>query len=356
MKLKDILKVAGNKYGAIASEGLDGSDVKSFISTGSYSFNALLSGSIYGGIPDNKIIALAGEQATGKTYFALNVVREFLNSSPQAMVLYFDTEQAITLDMLQSRGVDTERVAVLPVATIEDFRQQCISVVDKYLEEDKDTRPPMMIVLDSLGMLSTEKEMTDTAEGKNVRDMTRAQVAKAVFRVLTIKLGHARIPLLMTNHTYDVVGAYVPTKEMGGGSGLKYAASTIIYLSKKKDKVDGEVVGNIIHCKTYKSRLTKQDKMVDVQLNFESGLNKFYGLTEIALKHGIFKKVSTKIELPNGKTVFETQINRDPEKYFTEDVLKAIDAAARKEFCYGSEEKEEADANNDEFRRTDGES
>ena len=356
MKLKDILKVAGNKYGAIASEGLDGSDVKSFISTGSYSFNALLSGSIYGGIPDNKIIALAGEQATGKTYFALNVVREFLNSSPQAMVLYFDTEQAITLDMLQSRGVDTERVAVLPVATIEDFRQQCISVVDKYLEENKDTRPPMMIVLDSLGMLSTEKEMNDTAEGKNVRDMTRAQVAKAVFRVLTIKLGHARIPLLMTNHTYDVVGAYVPTKEMGGGSGLKYAASTIIYLSKKKDKVDGEVVGNIIHCKTYKSRLTKQDKMVDVQLNFESGLNKFYGLTEIALKHGIFKKVSTKIELPNGKTVFETQINRDPEKYFTEDVLKAIDAAARKEFCYGSEEKEEADANNDEFRRTDGES
>jgi RecA/RadA recombinase len=356
MKLKDILKVAGNKYGAIASEGLDGSDVKSFISTGSYSFNALLSGSIYGGIPDNKIIALAGEQATGKTYFALNVVREFLNSSPQAMVLYFDTEQAITLDMLQSRGVDTERVAVLPVATIEDFRQQCISVVDKYLEEDKDTRPPMMIVLDSLGMLSTEKEISDTAEGKNVRDMTRAQVAKAVFRVLTIKLGHARIPLLMTNHTYDVIGAYVPTKEMGGGSGLKYAASTIIYLSKKKDKVDGEVVGNIIHCKTYKSRLTKQDKMVDVQLNFESGLNKFYGLTEIALKHGIFKKVSTKIELPNGKTVFETQINRDPEKYFTEDVLKAIDAAARKEFCYGSEEKEEADANNDEFRRTDGES
>jgi RecA/RadA recombinase len=350
------LKVAGNKYGAIASEGLDGSDVKSFISTGSYSFNALLSGSIYGGIPDNKIIALAGEQATGKTYFALNVVREFLNSSPQAMVLYFDTEQAITLDMLQSRGVDTERVAVLPVATIEDFRQQCISVVDKYLEEDKDTRPPMMIVLDSLGMLSTEKEISDTAEGKNVRDMTRAQVAKAVFRVLTIKLGHARIPLLMTNHTYDVIGAYVPTKEMGGGSGLKYAASTIIYLSKKKDKVDGEVVGNIIHCKTYKSRLTKQDKMVDVQLNFESGLNKFYGLTEIALKHGIFKKVSTKIELPNGKTVFETQINRDPEKYFTEDVLKAIDAAARKEFCYGSEEKEEADANNDEFRRTDGES
>ena len=342
MKLTDMIKVSGNKFGSVAAEGLEGSDVKAFISTGSYSFNALLSGSIYGGIPDNKIIALAGEQATGKTYFALNVVREFLNSSPQAMVIYFDTEQAITSDMLQSRSVDTERVAVLPVATIEEFRHQCISIVDKYTETDKDSRPPMMIVLDSLGMLSTEKEMTDTAEGKNVRDMTRAQVAKAVFRVLTIKLGHARIPLLMTNHTYDVVGAYVPTKEMGGGSGLKYAASTIIYLSKKKDKVDGEVVGNIIHCKTYKSRLTKQDKMVDVQLNFEKGLNKYYGLLDIAIKHGIFKKVSTKIQLPDGKTVFESQINKNPEKYYSEEILKAIDAAAKKEFCYGSDEPQES--------------
>jgi hypothetical protein len=94
----------------VASEGLDGSDVKGFISTGSYSFNALLSGSIHGGIPDNKIVALAGEQATGKTYFALNVVREFLNSDPKAMVLYFDTEQAITSDLLRGRGIDTDRV------------------------------------------------------------------------------------------------------------------------------------------------------------------------------------------------------------------------------------------------------
>ena len=114
MKLNDILKAANNKYATIAADGLEGSDVKGFISTGSYSFNALLSGSIYGGIPDNKIIALAGEQATGKTYFALNVVREFLDSDPTAMVLYFDTEQAITSEMLDSRGIDRARVAVLP--------------------------------------------------------------------------------------------------------------------------------------------------------------------------------------------------------------------------------------------------
>ena len=88
--------------------------------------------------------------------------------------------------------------------------------------------------------------------------MTRAQVVKAIFRILTLKLGKANVPLIVTNHTYDVVGAYVPTKEMGGGSGLKYAASTIIYLSKKKEKDGKDVIGNLVKAKAAKSRLTKK--------------------------------------------------------------------------------------------------
>jgi len=338
MNLKDILKASGNEYGSIASDGMEGSDTGSYIPTGSYAFNALVSGSLYGGIPDNKIIALAGAEATGKTWFALSVVHEFLSANKTAMVVYFDTEQAITTSMLESRGIDTDRVLVLPVATVEKFRHQCISVVDKYLEDDKETRPRMMIVLDSIGMLSTEKEMADTAEGKSTRDMTRAQMIKAVFRVLTLKLGHAKIPLILTNHTYDVVGAFFPTKEMGGGSGIKYAASTIIFLSKKKDKIDNEVVGSIIHCKTYKSRNTKQDKMVDVQLNFDTGLNPYYGLLEIAIKHDIWKKVSTKIDVGGGKTVFESHILKNPEKFFTKEVMDLLEVAVKKEFCYGKAE------------------
>ena len=144
--------------------------------------------------------------------------------------------------------------------------------------------------------------------------------------------------MILTNHTYDVIGSYFPTKEMGGGGGIKFAASTIIYLSKKKDKIDNEVVGSIIHCKAYKSRMTKQDKMVDVQLNYDTGLNEYYGLLEIAIKYGIFKKVSTKIELPTGKTAFESQINKDPEKYYTPDVMKALEEAVKKEFLYGTHE------------------
>ena len=141
----------------------------------------------------------------------------------------------------------------------------------------------MMMCLDSLGMLSTTKEIEDTAEGKETRDMTRAQVVKGAFRVLTLKLGRRGVPMIVTNHTYDVIGSMFPQKEMGGGSGLKYAASSIIYLSKKKEKDGTEVIGNIIHCKNAKSRLTVENRMVDVRLNYETGLDRYYGLLDLAL-------------------------------------------------------------------------
>jgi RecA/RadA recombinase len=334
--LKDIIKNSGNKYASVVEDGIDGSDVDGFLDTGSYILNALLSGSIHGGIANNKILALAGESSTGKTYFSVGIVCKFLKDNKDAVVLYFDTEQAVTSDMFVKRGVDPTRVAVFPVSTVEEFRRQLISIIDRYLEQPEAERKPIMVVLDSLGMLSTEKEVADTAEGKSTRDMTRAQVVKSTFRVLTLKLGQAKIPLIMTNHTYDVIGSYVPTKEMGGGTGLKYAASTIVYLSKKKDKnADGDVVGNIIHCKLYKGRLTKENKMVDVRLNYDTGLDLYYGLTDLALEQGLFKKNSTKIELPNGERVFEKQINDNPEKYFTPEILKQLDEAAGKVFKYG---------------------
>ena len=339
--LQTIIKNSGNEYAGIASQGIEGSDVTGFIDTGSHVFNALLSGSLYGGIPNNKIMALAGESATGKTYFALGMCKKFLDDNPDGVVLYFDTEQAITSDMISQRGMDPARVAVFPVATVESFRHQAISIVDKYIET-KDSKP-VFVVLDSLGMLSTEKEMNDTAEGKSTRDMTRAQVIKATFRVLTLKLGKAGIPLIMTNHTYDVVGAYVPMKEMGGGSGLKYAASTIVYLSKKKDKDGTDIVGNIIKCKLFKGRFTKENKVVEVQLNYDTGLNQYYGLVPIAVKYGIFKKVSTRIELPDGKTAFEKSINNDPEKYFTPEVMERLEAAVASEFKYGTMETTETE-------------
>ena len=334
--LKQIVKDVNNDYASLASDGIAGGDVTSFIDTGSYSFNALLSGSIYGGLPANRITAIAGEAATGKTFFALGICKNFLDTSPDAGIIYFESENAISKSLIESRGVDSKRVVVYPVATVQEFRTQAIQIIDKYLAQPEDVRQPIMFVLDSLGMLSTTKEMEDTAAGKETRDMTRSQIVKSAFRVLTLKLGKANIPMIMTNHTYDVIGSMFPQKEMGGGSGLKYAASSIIYLGKRKEKEGSEVVGNIIHCKNYKSRITKENAMIDVKLTYTKGLDKHYGLLELAEEAGIFKKVSTRYELPTGVKLYGKQILNEPEKHFTEEVLNKIDEYAKEKFTYGT--------------------
>ena len=331
--LKEIVKEIGNDFTKIASE-ID--ETEKFIDTGSYIFNGLVSGSIYGGMSNNKITAIAGESSTGKTYFSLAVVKNFLDNNPDGYCLYFDTEAAVTKGLLESRGIDTTRLVVVNVVTVEEFRGKALKAVDIYLKKDEDERKPVMFVLDSLGMLSTEKEITDALNDKQVRDMTKSQLVKGAFRMLTLKLGQANIPLIVTNHTYDVIGSYVPTKEMGGGSGLKYAASTIIYLTKKKEKDGKDVIGNIIKAKTHKSRLSKENKEVEVRLYYdERGLDKYYGLLELGELGGMWKNVAGRYEI-NGKKVYGKQILAKPEEYFTEEVMQQLDEIAQQHFSYGT--------------------
>jgi RecA/RadA recombinase len=330
--LKDIVKEIGDDYTKLAS---DIDETETYVDTGSYIFNALVSGSIFGGVSGNKITAIAGESSTGKTFFSLAVVKNFLDANPDGYCLYFDTEAAITKSLVESRGIDTSRLVVVNVVTIEEFRGKALKAVDLYLKKPLEERKPCMFVLDSLGMLSTEKEITDALNDKQVRDMTKSQLVKGAFRMLTLKLGQANVPLLVTNHTYDVIGAYVPTKEMGGGSGLKYAASTIIYLSKKKEKDGTEVVGNIIKAKTAKSRLSKENKDVEVRLYYdERGLDRYYGLLELGEIGGLWKNVAGRYEI-DGKKIYAKQILKEPEVYFTEEVMQQLDEIARKEFSYG---------------------
>lgn len=322
----------------IVADGLGSAEFSGYIDTGSYILNAALSGSIYGGVPNNKVTAFAGEQATGKTFFAMGVVQRFLLDNPDGGVIYFDTEAAVTRDMMDSRGIDTKRVIVSEPDTIQKFRTVCLNIIDKYNNTPEKERKPMMMVLDSLGQLSSSKEMEDTAEGKDTRDMTKAQLIKATFRVINLKLAKIGVPLIVTNHVYAAVGSYIPMNEIAGGSGLKYTASTIAMLTKKKDKDGTDVVGNIIKVNMYKSRLSKENTRVEVKLSYKTGLDRYYGLLELAEKYGIFKKVSTRYELTDGTKVFGKTIYSEPEKYFTEDILDLIDKAARKEFAYGEED------------------
>jgi|TARA_R100000081_G_scaffold53731_1_gene26169 RecA/RadA recombinase len=334
--LNTVISEIGNEYASVVSDGVSAGDVSSFVDTGSYIFNALVSGSIFGGIPSNKITAIAGESSTGKTFFTLSVVRHFLDTDPDAGVIYFESESALSKDMIESRNIDSSRMVIVPVTTVQEFRTQALRIADKYLDQPEESRKPLMFVLDSLGMLSTTKEIEDSEAGKETRDMTRAQVVKAIFRVLTLKLGKANIPMIVTNHTYDVVGAYVPTKEMGGGSGLKYAASTIIYLSKSKEKDGKEVVGNIIKCETKKSRFTKENSKVATRLFYdERGLDRYYGLLELGEQYGVFQRKGNRVVVGES-SVYPSVILADPEKYFTPEVMQALDECAQKEYGYGS--------------------
>ena len=329
--LKDIVKEIGGEYTQLASE-ID--ETETYVDTGSYIFNALVSGSIFGGVSGNKITAIAGETSTGKTFFSLAVVKNFLDNNPTGYCLYFDTEAAITKSLLESRGIDTTRLVVVNVVTVEEFRTKALKAVDVYMKKKEDERNPCIFVLDSLGMLSTNKEINDALAEKDTRDMTKAQLIKGAFRMLTLKFGQAKIPMLVTNHTYESMSLY-GGKQMSGGSGLQYAASSIIYLSKSKEKDGTEVIGNIIRAKTQKSRLSKENKEAQIRLYYdERGLDRYYGLLELGEIGGLWKNVAGRYEI-DGKKIYAKQILKEPEEYFTEEVMQQLDQIARKEFSYG---------------------
>ena len=331
---KELLKVVDNEYGGLMEDD-EWTDTTGWVDTGSYSLNALFSGSIYGGFAGNKSTALAGEPSTGKTFYALESCKHFLDNNEDGRIFYFETEGAISKSMLIDRGIDVSRFVYLPVNTVQDFRTQALKLVNTYMESKE--KIPVMLGLDSLGNLSTDKEMEDIATGKDTRDMTRAQLIRGAFRVLRLKLGISQIPLIVTNHVYDVIGSYVPLKKMSGGSGLDYAADQIAFLSKKKavDKNDEDNNGVVITATLKKSRFTIENKKIETLLYYQKGLDRYYGLVDLGVKFGMLKKVSTKIQMPDGSSHFQSHIEKEPEKYFDQELLDKIDAACKDEFLYG---------------------
>jgi hypothetical protein len=178
--------------------------------------------------------------------------------------------------------------------------------------------------------------------------MTRAALVKGAFRALTLKLGKVNIPLLITNHVYDVVGVYFPTKKMGGGNGPLYSASQVVFLSKKRAKdgegKDAEHIGSIITCVLEKSRFTIERKKVEILLRFDSGLSRFYGLLDLAEKFGIVVKKKSDKDARKTVWVFpggneassEKEVYEKPETFFNKEVLDLIDEKCKDEFLYGN--------------------
>jgi RecA/RadA recombinase len=303
-----------------------------FVDTGSYALNGLISASIYGGIPNNRAIMWAGAPSAGKTYFTLSCIKTYLDKDPMNNVIFFDTEFALEKEMIAKRGIDPKRFKIVDAESLQDFRTKSVKFLDAFEAAKK--KPNVMLALDSLSNLATNKEIADAAAGNDVRDMTKAQVIRGIFRIITRKLGKNQIPLLMTNHIYSSMDMYSPVV-ISGGQGALYAASTVVTLNKSKLKEGADVIGNIIRATTYKSRYSKENQKVELKLDYDTGLDRYYGLLPLAEKYNVIKKVSTRYELPDGAKVWGKEINENPEQVFTKDILDKLDKVAKLEFGLG---------------------
>ena len=337
--LNSFLEVIDNEYATIVENGIPTGDISGWVDTGSYSLNALASGSIYGGIPNLGVTVLAGQYAVGKTYFCVDIIKNFLEKHTNGACFYFETEGAITKDIFKSRGIKLNQVAVIPVTTVQEFRTQMVKLLGKYMEEKEKNRRPIIMVLDSLGNLSTTKEIEDIASGSDKQDMTRARLIKGTFRVINLALAKAKVPLIVTNHTYEKIGLFAG-RTMGGGSGTFFAGSTIIFLSRGKEKDSNkDVIGNIVFCELVKGRFTKQFKKVTTLLSFEDGIHPYAGLIDIMLEYGIAKKSARGYIFPGDQIVSKKELIMQPENHFTGEVMEAVEKAVNEEFRYGSMKK-----------------
>jgi RecA/RadA recombinase len=258
---------------------------KEFISTGIYILDAAISGSIInGGIQANRITAVAGESGVGKSFVAYGIVREAQKKGYS--VVYVDTEHAIELSDLINHKIDIapNLFKLIRSNKVEDMSIILTKLVNQ-MKQSKvagDEMDKIMFVIDSVGMMASNKELTDLVDGKLKQDMTRAKALAQLFRTISADLGYLKIPMVVTNHTYLTQDMF-PQEVMKGGNGLKYSASTIISLSKAKlktgaeDDMDLGASGIIVTAKCIKNRLAKPKK-VKFEINFETGSNPYVGL------------------------------------------------------------------------------
>lgn len=340
---KQLSKIEGFESGSIL-ENNDFSEVSEWIPTGNYLLNAQLSGSLFGGIANNRSMGIAGDPQTGKSFLCMNIVREAQKVGYN--VIYCDTEGAIDKSTAKKFGIDTTTVRYQPIKTITDFKVFVANLVDKVKTARKDgAEPKIMIVLDSLGMLTTDKESGDALKGKSAMDMgIRSKELRSLFRVITLDLTGVKIPLVCTNHTTTGnIGGFMPTKEAAGGDGPIFSMSNVIMLSKAQLKEnDGTKSGIIVTSTPKKARFTRPYQ-VKFHISFINGMNAYVGLQdfvswetcgiqrgklEVDKKSGELQftanESSTRWAVAHlGKTVASSQLF-SPE-VFTEDVLKKLD-------------------------------
>lgn len=335
--IKDLIKAMADSGASLLAEGSNSAEITGYIDTGSFMLNMLLSGDMFHGMPDNKILGIAGDPATGKTYIAQSIAASFQRKFDEGIVDYGDTESSVTRESFSNRGCDPARVIITEKRTIEAYRFHLDNLLSAY-KKMKD-RPKLMTILDSLGGLITEKLVEDTAQGKMVADPgRRAQLIKQTFQLYTLELALLGIPMVVTNHVYTTIGNYIPTKEMAGGGGLRYFADYIIFLSKSKmrNKETKQVTGIEVTVSNYKNRLARENASVDILIDYTTGLDRYYGLLEAATDSGLVEQKGSFYVFPDGrKTNGRKEVDQNPEAFFTESLLQDLNRVLKPQYTYG---------------------
>lgn len=332
-----IKSLKGNELFKTLNAASDGTinDIKNYIDSGSYVFNLVLSGDMFKGYIGNKITALSGDSGTGKTFAALAAANALLASDKNAQVIYLDTEGATDKEQIEALVCDPSRFQHQLVNQIEDLSEMILCIAKTQKELPKKEQHQVLLVIDSLGNLTTSKEMNDLTEGNDKVDMTKAKKLAAMFRAATVPLTEAEICTIFTNHVYDTQEMY-SQKIMKGGKALVYLASTIIEFSKRKDKDGTEVIGNIIGILAKKARKAKENAKVHTYISYKNGMNRYYGLLELAEMVSFVKRVGNRYEFPNGEKLFLKDILAKPESCWTQDVLESLNEKVKHKFNYGN--------------------
>jgi len=256
--------------------------ITEYIGTGNLMLNAILSGSIFGGIPNTRSIELAGPSGTGKSFLAMNIVREAQKLG--YYVYYIDTEGAIDeIDMVRM-GINIKQIEL--IKTIKFFYTLRHFITSLIEQKKKYPDLKVMIVVDSFAMLNTTKELADAKIGKSAADMgLRAKEGRQLFRNITLDLSNLAIPFLFTNHTGATLELFSQDKEIpSGGGGPTFAASIILLLEKKYFKEGSEgaktQTGVLLKARAYKNRLAVP-KTIQIHLSFMHGMNEYWGIHEL---------------------------------------------------------------------------
>ena len=278
-----------NKINPLSTMDLGNSNIgkiSDYIDTGNWILNAAVSGSIKKGIANNKIYQMAGESGAGKTFVCLNVIKHAQDKGYS--IMYIDTEAAIDFDMLEKFGISTStkgksKFMYMPVGDIAKLKSTLTTIVKdlKEVKENGGEIPKLLIILDSIGMIASNKEIDDAITQNAAADMTRAKGIRSLFRNITLDLGLIGVPMIYTNHVGVNIGGYGDPLVVGGGEGNKYSASVTLCLSKSKlreDKDDAKrQTGILVKAKTLKNRFA-QPLAVEFHIDFRRRFNRYIGV------------------------------------------------------------------------------